>query len=106
MRVLFKVLLFPISLILTVFVAVSSFLIEKCAFVLNIFSGIFVLGSILVFLDYFFGWPLGTAGNRNDLYFGISGIVIAFILSPYGLPNILARFVGMLDRLNDRIKSI
>ena len=106
MRTFFKVLLFPISLILTIFVAVSSFLVEKCAIVLNIFSGLFFLGSVLVFLQYFFGWPFSTAGNKNDLYFGIIGVVIAFVLSPYGLPSILARFIGLMDRLNTNIKSI
>ena len=106
MRVLFKILLFPISLVLTVIVAVFGFLIDKFAFVLNIFSGILFLGSLLVFAEYFLGWPFGSPGNTRELYFGIAAIVIAFILSPYGLPTVLAWIIGKLDDLNEAIKSI
>lgn len=36
MRIIFKILLFPLSLVLTIFVAISCFLIERVAVLLNI----------------------------------------------------------------------
>lgn len=67
MRIFFKVLLFPISLALTIVVAISEFLIIKLAILLNIVSGLLFLGALLGFLQYFFGWPMGQAGNTHNL---------------------------------------
>ena len=106
LRILLKIILFPFSLLLTVFVAIAGFLIEKCAFILNIISGLLFLGSILMALQYFFGWPFGESGVQNDLTLTIIGLVLAFILSPYGLPTFLAWFVDKLDDLNELIKAI
>jgi len=106
MRIFFKIILFPISLVLTIIVAVSSFLIEKAAFILYILSCICFLGAILAFIQYFTGWPYSQAGSSYDLYFGIAWVVIGLILTPYGLPRVLATFIGLLARLNDRIKAI
>ena len=106
MRILFKILLFPISLILTIFVAVSNFLIVRCAILLNIISGIVFLGAILIYLQYFFGWPYGEAGNTHQLIGAIVITILAFLLSPFGLPSLMAWIVGKLDDLNQAIKSI
>jgi hypothetical protein len=102
----FKVLLFPVSLVLTVFVVLSSFLVEKCAILLNICSGLLFIGSILCFLQYFFGWPFGASGSSWDLQGGIITAVMAFIISPYGLPNVLVWIIERFDDLNELIKSI
>ena len=106
MRIFFKVLLFPLSLVLSIFVAISRFLIEKCAVILNIFSGLIFIGGILSALVYFFGWPYGEAGRRDELYLMIFSAVASFLLSPYGLPNILTWIVERFDDLNNAIKSI
>ena len=106
LRIFFKIILFPISLVLTIVVAVSEFLIEKCAIILNILSSILFLLSIVAFLEYFFGWPLGGAGRTHTLTTAIAGMVFAFLLSPYGLPTFFAWIVSKLDDLNDLIKSI
>jgi len=101
-----KVLLFPISLLLTIFVAASMFLVERCAGILNIFSGIMFIAALAGFSQYFFGWPFGTAGNTSTLQLAIIGSAFAFILSPYGLPLLAMWLVGKLNDLNDTIKSI
>jgi len=106
MRIFFKILLFPISLALTIFVSVSKFLIDKCMIILNILSGILFLGAIAAFLQYFFGWPFGEAGESFTLTTAIAATVLAFLLSPYGLPTFVAWLVSKLDDLNDLIKSI
>ena len=106
MRILFKILLFPISLVLTIFVAVSMFVVERCAVVLNILSGIIFIAAIAGYSQYLFGWPFGTAGNAPTLQLAIIGTVFAFLLSPYGLPTLVAWLLGKLDNLNGAIKSI
>ena len=106
LRIFFKIILFPISLVLTIVVAVSEFLIEKCAIILNIFSFIFFLGAIASWLQYFFAWPFGEAGESFTLTTAIAATVASFLLSPYGLPTFVAWIVSKLDDLNDLIKSI
>jgi len=102
----FKIILFPISFVLTIFVAISTFLVERLAGLLNIVSGILFLGSLVAFLQYFFGWPYGDAGTSYALTAAIVGTVFAFILSPYGLPTAAIWILAKLDGLNDSIKAI
>ena len=105
-RILFKILLFPLSLLLTIIVPVSMFLVERCAGILNIFSGIMFLGALAGYAQYLFGWPLGTAGNAPTLQLAIFATVFAFLLSPYGLPMLAMWLVDKLDDLLCVIKSI
>ena len=106
MRIIFKIILFPISLVLTIFVAVFMFLVERVAVLLNILSGILFLATIVAYLQYFFGWPYGTAGNTQTLITAICGTAFAFILSPYGLPTVAVWILAKLETLNDAIKAI
>ncbi|MDL2233169.1 CD1845 family protein [Ruminococcaceae bacterium OttesenSCG-928-L11] len=106
MRIFFKVILFPISLVLTVFVAISSFLIERCAILLNIIAGLGFLAGLVNFAQYFWGFPFGTAGTPYHLKSGIFLMIFAFILSPYGLPTLAMWIVEKLGNLSDAIKSI
>lgn len=106
MRIFFKILLFPISLILTIFVAVSTFLIERVAGLLNIVAGILLFGAIACFIEYFTGWPFGSPGSTYTLTAAICGVAFAFLLSPYGLPTASIWILAKLDTLNDAIKGI
>jgi cytochrome c biogenesis protein CcdA len=106
MRILFKILLFPLSLLLTIFVTVSMFVVERCAGLLNILSGIMVIAAVAGYAQYMFGWPVGAAGNASTLQLAIIGTVFAFTLSPYGLPMLAAWLLGKFDNLNGAIKSI
>ena len=106
MRIFFKIILFPISLVLTMFIAISTFLVVHVAGLLNIFSGILFFGTIIAFLQYFFGWPYGTAGSNGTLVTALVGTFLAFILSPYGLPTAAVWLLDKLDGLNDAIKAI
>lgn len=106
MRIFFKIILFPISFLLTIFVAMSTFLVERVAALLNILSGIFFLGAILAFLQYLFGWPYGIADNSQTLITAIIATIAAFILSPYGLPTAAIWILAKLELLNDVIKEI
>ena len=106
LRIFVKVLLFPLSLLLTVIVSVSMFVVERCAGILNIISGIIFLAALAGYSQYLFGWPVGTAGQANTLQLAIFATVFAFILSPYGLPTLAAWLLGKLNDLNDAIKTI
>ena len=106
LRIILKILLFPFSLLLTVFVAVSMFVVERCAAILSIFSGAMFLAALACYAQYLFGWPLGTTGNLPTLQLAILATVFAFLLSPYGLPTFTMWLVGKLDHLNFAIKSI
>jgi len=106
MRIFFKIILFPFSLILTIFVAVFMFLVERVAVLLNILSGILFFGALTQYIQYFFGWPYGTAGDSGALVAAICATAFAFILSPYGLPTVAVWVLAKLETLNDAIKSI
>jgi hypothetical protein len=106
LRVFFKILLFPISLLLTIFVSVSMFIVERCAVILNILSGIIFIAALAGYSQYLFGWPIGIAGEAATLQLAVFATVFAFVLSPYGLPMIASGLLGMLENLNDAIKAI
>jgi len=106
LRIIAKILLFPLSLLLTIIVAVAMFAVERCASILNILSGIIFISALAGYSQYLFGWPMGTTGDVSSLQFAIFATVFAFLLSPYGLPTLAAWLLGKLDTLNDAIKSI
>jgi hypothetical protein len=78
----------------------------KCAMILNIVSGIVFLGALAALIQYLFGWPYGEPGDSQNLVIVVTGLVLSFLLSPYGLPTFAAWIVSKLDLLNELIKSI
>jgi len=106
MRTFFKILLFPISLLLTIFVAASGFIVRKCAVLLNALSAILFLAAVLGLLQYLAGWPFGGARNASALQAAVIAGVCAFLLSPTGLPKLTLWVIGKLETLNGSIKSI
>jgi cytochrome c biogenesis protein CcdA len=106
LKIITKILLLPLSLILTIFVAVAMFAVERCAGIINIISGIIFIGALVGYAQYLFGWPMGTAGEVTTLQLAIFATVFAFLLSPYGLPTLIVWLLSKLDNLNDAIKAI
>ena len=106
MKILIRILLSPVTLLLTIFVAVGRFIAVKCAFLLYIVSGILTLGAAIFFISYFSGWPHGGAGTADHLQTAIIAGVCAFLLSPYGLPKLTMWVMDKLDDLKVAIKSI
>ena len=99
MRILLKVLLFPITLILTFVVNVSAFLVGGIGFLLNIVSGLLFTIAVLM---------CGLAIFDGSTYWqpAIVSAVVSYLLSPYGLPKLTVWLVVKLDELNDLIKAI
>jgi hypothetical protein len=106
MRKLLKILLFHVTLTLSIFIAISSFLVERCASILSFVSGIVFLGALVIYMQYFFGWPIGEAGQVHALKGAIITTIAAFLISPYGLPMLVICILGKIGDLNEAIKSI
>ena len=94
MRILLKILLFPITLIVSIILLVCQFV---C-----VFSS--MLLSILAFFLFTLG--LATMLLLGETKQGISALFIAFLISPYGIPMLAAWLIGTVGGINERLKSI
>lgn len=93
MRILLKILLFPVVLVLTVLVAF-------CRFVC-LFSGM-ILGIVAVLL-FLIGLLVLFAG-RVDGFVGF--MILAWLVSPYGLPMAASWLTERVSDFNQMLKSI
>lgn len=92
MRLIFKLLAFPFVLVTGLLYLVCKFLVIASGAVLGILSGIVFLASLVLFF---------TAG----VWAGLAWLVIAFLISPYGLPIAAAWLVGMLGGANHALRD-
>ena len=92
MKLVLKILVLPVSLVLSVLTAVCAFVFTRAAILLGLASAILSTLAVMVFLA-------DSAKN--------AGIVlgIAFLISPYGLPRLGAFLLGGLMLANESIKS-
>ena len=88
MRLIFKIIALPFLLVLSLLVAVLMFLFDVTGWFLSLASG--VLALIAVGLFVLQHQPVG----------GVAFLVLAFLLSPYGLPAIAEFIISALDGLN------
>lgn len=88
MRLIFKIFALPFLLVLSLLAAVLMFLFDVAGWFLSLASGI--LAVIAVGLFVLQHQPVG----------GVAFLVLAFLLSPYGLPAIAEFLTGLLDELN------
>ena len=92
MRLIFKLLAFPFVLVTGLLYLVCKFLVIASGAVRGILSGIVFLASLVLFF---------TAG----VWAGLAWLVIAFLISPYGLPMAAAWLVGMIGGANHALKD-
>ena len=92
MRLIFKLLAFPFVLVTGLLYLVCKFLVIASGAVLGILSGIVFLASLVLFF---------TAG----MWAGLAWLVLAFLISPYGLPMAAAWLVGMIGGANHALKD-
>lgn len=92
MRLIFKLLAFPFVLVTGLLYLVCKFLVIASGAVLGILSGIVFLASLVLFF---------TAG----VWAGLAWLVIAFLISPYGLPMAAAWLVWMIGGANHALKD-
>ena len=88
MRLIFKIFALPFLLVLSLLAAMLMFLFDVAGWFLSLSSGI--LAVIAVGLFVLQHQPVG----------GVAFLVLAFLLSPYGLPAIAEFLTGLLDELN------
>lgn len=94
MRILFKILLFPISLLLSILVVSGRFLCHFSGALLSILSGILFLIAILALV------------LLKEPMSALNAGILAFAISPYGIPKLAEWVVDRLDVLNHLFKSI
>lgn len=94
MRFILKVILFPISLILSILTAFLTFLLGIGTALLYIVMIFCIFGALASFVQ------------GEEIGIGISGLVIGFLFSPYGLPMIGATVIAFIELINDRIRAI
>lgn len=93
MRWILKIILFPISLVLGVLTALLKFLLGIRTALLYIIVLFCIFGAIAFFI-------------QGEIGIGISGLIIGFLFSPYGLPIIGATVIAFIEVINDRIRVV
>ena len=92
LRLIIKILLFPISLLLSILIPFLTFLLSIGTVLLYFLMILCVVGAIASFI-------------QNKTLLGIEALVLGFLLSPYGIPMVGAALIAFLQGINDRIRS-
>ena len=92
-RWIIKIILFPISLLLSVLTAFLTFLLGIGTALLYLLMMFCILGAIASFL-------------QKEVTIGIEALVLGFLLSPYGIPMVGTTVITFLKSINEAIKSI
>ena len=93
MRWILKIILFPISLVLSIMIAFLTFLLGIGTALLYIVMVFCIFGALASFI-------------QGEVGIGISSLVIGFIFSPYGLPMIRATVIAFIELINEKIKAV
>ncbi len=93
MRWILKIILFPISLVLSILTDFLIFLLGIGTALLYIVMMFCIFGVLAFFI-------------QGEVGIGISGLVISFLFSPYGLPMIGATVIAFIELINDKIKAV
>jgi hypothetical protein len=94
MRFLFKIVLFPITMVLSIVVGVCRFVCGFSGAVLGVISILLLTLALLTLI------LLKEPGGA------LTTAIIAFVVSPYGIPKLAEWLVDRLEDLNDAVKSI
>ncbi len=92
-RVFFKIILFPISIALSI---ITLFL----TFVLGLSTIFFKLISFIAIMGF-----LGSV-YHGEKALAIDAFILAYLFSPYGLPVLGYFIIEVIEEVNERIKAI
>lgn len=92
MKLLLKILAAPVIVVLTVFVWVCVLILHISALILGLAGTVVALLGLAVLIAY---------SVKN----GIILLVIAFLLSPFGLPMLAVRVLGLLQDVNYALRD-
>lgn len=93
MKMVLRIIIFPITLILSILIAFSKFIVTIGATILGLFSFLVILGSLACFI-------------QSEVKLGIEALIIAFLISPYGLPKIAMWIVAYLEYGKEKLQEI
>ena len=93
MRWILKIILFPISLVLSILTAFLTFLLGIGTTILYFLMLMCIVAAIGSFM-------------QKDISLGIEALVLGFLLSPYGIPMVGVAVIAFLQGINEAIKSI
>ena len=93
MRWIIKIILFPISLLISIITAFLTFLFSIGTARLYIVMMFCIFGALASFL-------------QKEVTIGIEALIIGFLVSPYGIPMVGATVIAFLKGINEAIKSI
>ncbi|MBC2578082.1 CD1845 family protein [Streptococcus canis] len=93
MRWILKIILFPISLVLSILTAFLTFLLGIGTTILYLLMLMCIVATIGSFI-------------QKDVSLGIETLVLSFLLSPYGIPMVGAVVIAFLESINGKIRSI
>ena len=91
MRIILKLLAAPFVLALTLLVAVLNFAFSFASWVFCALSFLCLIGALFALFT----------GDR----WGIQGLMIAFVVSPFGLPALAGWLLAKLDELNGSLRG-
>ena len=93
MRWIVKIILFPISLVLSILTAFLTFLLA--------------IGTTILYLLMLMCVVVGVVSLfQKDFSIGIEALIIGFLVSPYGIPMVGAAVIAFLQGSNKEIKSV
>ena len=93
MRWIIKIILFPISLMLSILTAFLTFLLAIGTTILYLLMLMCVVVGVVLLV-------------QKDFSLGIEALIVGFLLSPYGIPMVGAAVIAFLQGINEAIKSI
>ena len=92
-RWIIKIILFPISLVLSILTAFLTFLLA--------------IGTTILYLLMLMCVVVGVVSLfQKNFAIGIEALILGFLLSPYGIPMIGATIIAFIQGINEAIKSI
>ncbi len=93
MRWIIKIILFPVSLVLSI---LTAFLIFLLAIGITILYLLMLMCVVVGVVSLF----------QKNFSIGIEALIVGFLLSPYGIPMVGAEVIAFLQGINKAIKSI
>lgn len=93
MRWIIKIILFSISLALSILTAFLTFLLGIGTALLYLLMMFCIFGAIASFL-------------QKEVTIGIEALIIGFLVSPYGKSMVGATVIAFIESINEKIRSI
>ena len=95
MRIILKILLFPVIVALTIIVAIGRFMCLASGVVLNIIA--FIIFAIAL---------CTVVMLREPIWTGVKLAGLAWLISSFGLPMLVTFFVELLGVLKDSLRAV